>query len=72
MVLYKPLFKPMIDRNITKGQLVERAGVSYSMFGKMAKEENVNMSIIERICIALGCRIEDVVEILHDEPDNKK
>lgn len=73
-VSYKPLFKLMIDREIRRGDIVRMSGVAYSTLGKMANGENVNMSIVEKICLALGCRIEDVVEILPDKPetDNKE
>lgn len=65
-VSYKPLFKLMIDRDIKRGDLVQMSGVAYSTLGKMANGENVNMSVVEKVCLALGCRIEDVVEILPD------
>lgn len=65
-VSYKPLFKLMIDRDIKRGDLVRMSGVAYSTLGKMANGENVNMSVVEKVCLALGCRIEDVVEILPD------
>lgn len=45
------------------------SGVAYSTLGKIANGENVNMSVVEKICLALNCRIEDVVEILPDEPE---
>ena len=68
-VSYKPLFKLMIDREIKRGDIVRMSGVAYSTLGKMANGENVNMSIVEKICLALGCRIEEVVEILPDKPE---
>lgn len=67
-VSYKPLFKLMIDREIKRGDIVRMSGVAYSTLGKMANGENVNMSVVEKICLALECRIEDVVEILPDKP----
>ena len=68
-VSYKPLFKLMIDRDIKRGDIVRMSGVAYSTLGKMANGENVNMSVVEKICLALDCRIEDVVEILPDRPE---
>lgn len=66
-VSYKRLFKLMIDREINRGDIVRMSGVAYSTLGKMANGENVNMSVVEKICLALECRIEDVVEILPDK-----
>ncbi len=68
-VSYKPLFKLMIDRDIKRGDIVRMSGVAYSTLGKMANGENVNMSVVEKICLALDCRIEEVVEILPERPE---
>lgn len=71
-VSYKPLFKLMIDRDIKKGDIVRMSGVAYSTLGKMANGENVNMSVVEKICLSLGCKIEDVVEILPEQPEKQQ
>ena len=71
-VSYKPLFKLMIDREITKGELSEMSGVAYSTIRKMFIGKNVNMSIVDRICTSLDCRIEEIVEIVSDKPKNDK
>ncbi len=71
-VSYKPLFKLMIDRNIRKGDIVRMSGVSYSTLGKMTNGENVNMSVVEKICLALDCKIEDVVEILPEKSEKQQ
>lgn len=61
----------MIDRDLKRGDVVQKSGVAYSTLGKMANGENVNMNVIEKICIALDCKIEDIVEILPDNPENR-
>lgn len=71
-VSYKPLFKLMIDRDIRKGDIVRMSGIAYSTLGKMANGENVNMSVVEKICLALNCKIEDVVEILPEQPEKQQ
>ena len=65
---YKKLFKLLIDRDITKNELAERAGVSISTITKMGKDGAVVSSdVLVRICTALECNIEDIFEII---PDN--
>lgn len=59
---YKPLWKLLIDRDMTKKQLMQAAGVSKSTMDKMARGEKVSMDIIDRICTYLDCNIENVVE----------
>ena len=63
---YKKLFKLLIDRDIRKTQLSQMAGVSMTSLAKMAKEENINTSILEKICTALKCDIGDISEMVEE------
>lgn len=63
IISYKPLFKLLLERDMTKTQLREHIGFSTSTLAKMSKNEYVSLEIIENICIFLDCRIEDVIEI---------
>lgn len=64
MVSYKPLFKLLVERNMTKTQLREAVGFSPATLAKMSKGEYVSLEVIENICKYLDCKIEDVIEIL--------
>lgn len=69
-VSYKKLFKMLIDRDMKKKDFREFVGISYSTLNKLEKGENTNVEVLERICLKLGCGINDIVEILPDSPDN--
>lgn len=69
-VSYKKLFKLLIDRNMRRKDLRERTGISYSTLGKLTNGDNVNMEVIEKLCLALNCRIEEIVEIIPDSDEN--
>ena len=60
---YKPLWKMLIDRDITKTQLREKTSIARSTMVKMVNNEYVAMDVLVRICIALDCGIDDIVEI---------
>lgn len=64
MISYKPLFKLLVERNMTKTQLREAVGFSPATLAKMSKGEYVSLEVIENICKYLDCKIEDVIEIL--------
>ena len=68
MISYKNLFKIMIDRDLTRKDVAKIANIAPSTLSRMASGEAVNMSVVEKICIALGLGIENVVEIIPDEP----
>lgn len=60
---YKPLWKMLIDRDISKAQLREKTFISRSTLVKMANSEYVAMDVLIRICVALDCGLDDIVEI---------
>ena len=68
-ISYKKLWKLLIDKEMLKKDLVAKSGVSSASIAKLGRDENVNTDILLKICVALGCRIEDIMEIV---PDNSK
>lgn len=58
---YKPLWKLLIDRDMTKKQLMQVTGISKSTMDKMGRGEQVSMDIIDRICNYFDCDIEDII-----------
>jgi len=59
---YNRLWKLLIDRNIKKQDLQKMSGVSAASIAKMGRCENVTTDVLLRICEALDCRIEDIME----------
>lgn len=66
-VTYKKLWKLLIDKDMKKKDLQMLAGISATSITKLGKNENVNMDIIEKICIALKCDVSDILEITEDK-----
>lgn len=64
---YKPLWKLLIDRDMTKKQLMQATGISKSTMDKMARGEQVSMDIIDRICSYFCCNVACVIEHIGDE-----
>ena len=65
-VSYKPLFKLLLDRDITKVQLRDMCGYSTAVATKLNKNEPVSLTTILAICDKLDCRIEDVVDTISE------
>ena len=65
-VNYKPLWKMLIDRDISKQQLREKTSIARSTMVKMANNEYVAMDVLVRICLAMDCGMDDIVEIERD------
>ena len=66
-VSYKKLFKLLIDRDLKKKDLREMAGIGNSTMTKLANDENVTMEVMAKICSALECSMDDVVDIVSDD-----
>ena len=63
-ISYKKLWKLLIDRDMMKKDLAEKAGISNASIAKLGRNENVNTDILLKICVALKCDIE-VVYLYH-------
>ena len=68
-VSYKKLFKLLIDKDMKKKDLLALADISYSTIRKLDNGENVNVDVLEKICRALNCSFEDVMELIPNEPE---
>lgn len=64
---YNKLWKLLIDRNMLKKDLKEKAGLSSNAIAKMGKGGDVLTQVLSRICEALNCDLEDIVEL--DPPE---
>ena len=60
-VSYNKLWKRLIDLNMSKTQLREKAGITTNAIAKMGKNENVSTEIICKISKVLECQVEDVI-----------
>ena len=70
-VSYKKLFKMLIDRDMKKKDLKEVTGISSNTITKLANNENVTMEVIEKICLNMGCTVDDIVEFNSDRDEDK-
>lgn len=59
---YKPLWKLLIDIDMTKKDLMQLTGISKSTMDKMGRSEQVSLEILDRICSQLNCSISDIIE----------
>lgn len=65
-VSYKKLWKLLIDRDMKKKDLCSKAGISSSSITKMRNNGHMNTETLEKICTALDCKIEDIIEVIQD------
>lgn len=65
-ISYNKLWELLIDKNMKRKDLQEIAGISSASIAKLGKGENISTDILLRICEALDCTIDDILDTLKD------
>ena len=65
-ISYKKLWKLLIDKDIKKKELSTKAGISPATITKMGKNGHVTTEVLLKICTALNCNIEDIMEVVSE------
>lgn len=65
-VKYIKLWKLLLDKKLKRTDLIPMAGISANVLARLGKDEYVALESLEKICVALGCDIGDIVEIVND------
>ena len=68
-ISYLPLWKLLLDKRLIKTDLLKMADISTTTLAKLSKDQSVGMEIMARICTALNCEIEDIVEMVPNEDE---
>ena len=65
-ISYKPLWHLLVEKKMKKLELRDLVGMSNSTLARLGKDEPVTLEVLEKISVALDCRIEDIVELVKD------
>ena len=65
-ISYNKLWKMLIDKNMKKSDLKERAGISSASIAKLGKGDNITTHVLLRICEAMDCHLDDIMETVDD------
>ena len=66
-ICYDRLFHLMIDKKMSNAQLKEKAGFSANSITRLKRNEYVSIESIEKICRAMGCGVDDILEFVPEE-----
>ena len=61
-VNYDKLWRILNERGMMKTELIREAKISTNAMAKLGKNEDVRVEILVKICKALECKIDDVIE----------
>ena len=66
-ISYKKLWKLLIDKNMTAGDLRLATGIAPNTMTKLRKDEEVSLSVLVKICTALNANIGDIMDLIPEE-----
>ena len=66
-VSYNNLWKMLIDKNMTKTELTNIAGITTNAMAKLGRNEDVRVNTLEKLCTSLDCKLDDIVEFIPDK-----
>lgn len=66
-ISYNKLWKKMIDKNMNRTQLKEKAKISTNAVAKLGKNEPISMETLEKICKVFECNIGEIMEFVYDD-----
>ena len=65
-IIYNKLRKSLIDKDMKRKDLQDAAGISSASVAKLGKGENITADVLLKICSALDCTLEDIMETIKD------
>ena len=65
-ISYNKLWKLLIDKNMKRKDLQEAAGISSASIAKLGRGDNITTDVLIKICEALDCKLEDIMETIVD------
>lgn len=69
-VSYNKLWKKLIDLEMSRTELRLKAGISTKTLAKLGKNENVNTDILVKVCKALECNVDEIMDISEQSEEN--
>ena len=70
-ISYNKLWKLLVDKKISKADLRKAAGIAPNTMTRLRRDEEVTLSVLNRICVVLDVNIGDVMEFTNDERDGE-
>ena len=70
-ISYNKLWKLLVDKKMSKADLRKAAGIAPNTMTRLRRDEEVTLSVLNRICVVFDVNIGDVMEFTNDERDGE-
>lgn len=66
-ISYNKIWKLLVDRKMSKADLRKAAGIAPNTMTRLRRDEEVTLTVLNKICAVLGADIGDIMEFLPEE-----
>lgn len=67
MIIYNKLWETMREKGVSTYMLREKSGIDSKTIRRLRANENIETKTIDKLCMALDCRVEDILTFVKDE-----
>ena len=67
VISYNKLWKLLIDKKMNRRDLKSATGISTATIAKLGKGGNITTEILVKICEALECNLNDIMELSNED-----
>ncbi len=69
MIVFDKLWQTMKEKGISTYALRERCGIDSKTVRRLKANDNIESKTLDKLCAALDCRIEDIMEYIPEKRD---
>ena len=69
-VNYDKLWSILNERGMMKTELIKKARISTNAMAKLGRNEDVRVGVLEKICLTLDCKMDDILDIVSESKEN--
>ena len=66
-ISYNKLWKLLVDKKMSKADLRRATGIAPNTMTKLRRDEEVSLTVLNKICAALDVNIGDVMDFIPEE-----
>lgn len=70
-ISYNKLWKLLVDKKMSKADLRKAAGIAPNTMTRLRRDEEVTLTVLNKICSTLEVNIGDIMEFLPDAKDDE-
>jgi len=69
MIVFDKLWETMAKRGVSTYKLREECGIDSKTIRRLRANDNIESKTLNKLCIALDCKIEDIMEYIREEQE---